>query len=326
MIVLDRLTEAVCLEDVEDRYVDSYINANPGMFSTDALEDHTIVDQPGNDVDTLAGAAYEGDELEIPDEDGFTPTAYDSYAAMAHPGIDDDDVPETSPLYEDEADEDSGLTDEELAMAATLDDVLEMQWQKGANKYFWETAPEPNSVSESGDSLKDELKDRPGEEVQTEGRLTKKLKDNMVASLKSSQKSAEEHKQKKKELGYGGGIGYSLGRTTRALASPVVNFGKGMWKGLKGESGMLTPEEMQEAARAFAPEEYENFFEMEAGLTARETISEADEELARHEAYMQPVTFDQIAEQNVNVKPEVPYDMKHKGGKPGEIPDSKHMN
>ena len=296
MTILDRLTEAVCIEAVEDRYVDACIMANPDMFSADAMEDYTIVDQPGNDVDTLAGTEFMGD-IEIPDEDGYTPTAYDAYQAMVNPEIADEDVPDSSPLYEDDVDDDTIITDEELMAAETMDDILEMQWQRGQNRYFWETAPEPVE----------------------EGRLMKKVKDWATKGKESD--AGKAMRQKKKELGYGGGIGYSLGRTARVIATPVVNFGKGAWKGLKGESSLMSPDEMEEAARLYAPEEYENFFEMEAGLTARDTMYEADDEVARHDAYMEPITFSQIAEQTTNWKPDKK--APDPQSKPKEIPDSK---
>ena len=98
MVTLDRLTEAVCLEDVEDRFVDMCLAADPGMISPDYVEDFTVVDEPGNDVDTLAGADYEADEIEVPDDDGFTPSAYDALIASHASEIADEDLPEDSPL------------------------------------------------------------------------------------------------------------------------------------------------------------------------------------------------------------------------------------
>lgn len=287
MVTLDRITEMVCLEDVEDRYVDMYLNANPGMLSADALEDNTVVDQPGNDVDILAGAPYEGDAIEIPDEDGFTPSAYDALVAADKAEIADEDVPEESELYDDDDDEDDTLvTDEELMAADTVDDMLEMSWQRGQSKTFWESAPEPQPMEE--------------------GTLAKKVYDKMKkkndVEKAKGEKRAAEIKKKKKELGYGGAIGYSLGKAANAATKPLVNFGKGVWKGIKGESSLLTPEEMEEATRTLAPEEYDNFFEMDASAASRDIYSEADEIVAKHEEYMQPVTFSQIAEQDLDNK------------------------
>ena len=286
MVTLDRLTEAVCLEDVEDRFVDMCLAADPGMISPDYAEDFTVVDEPGNDVDTLAGADYEADEIEVPDDDGFTPSAYDALIASHASEIADEDLPEDSEFYgEDDSDEDTVITDEELMASNTVEDMLEMAWQKGQSKSFWEV-----TAAES-DGLRSELKDRPGDPVE-EGTLAKKLYD------KAKEKS-KEVKAKKKELGYGGSAAYAVGKALHTVGKPLANAGKGFMKGLKGESSILSPEEMQEAARTLAPEEYDNFFEMDASMASREVYDEAEELIAKHEDYMEPVTFQEIAETKV---------------------------
>ena len=299
MVTIDRLTEAVCLEDVEDRFVDMCLAADPGMISHDALEDYTVVDQPGNDVDTLAGAGYEGDEIELPDDDGFIPSAYDAMVAAENPEIADEDLPEESEFYgEDDSDEDTVITDEELMAAETVDDMLEMAWQRGQSKTFWEDGLREDLKAAPGEPADDDLFDdkkstsSSKESAITEGRLAKKLYD------KAKEKSSKV-KEKKKELGYGGGVGYAMGKAANALDKPFANFGKGFSKGFKSESSILTSEEIEEATRTLAPEEYDSFFEMDASKASREVYDEADTLAAAHEAYMEPITFQQIAETRV---------------------------
>ena len=150
---LDRFTEVVCLEDADDRFVDMCINANPSMFSAEALDDTTVIDEPHNDVDTLAGVDPEAEYMEIPDEDGYTPSLYDSLMGAANPEIADEDLPEESEFYEDDAEDDTVVTDEELMMAETLDDMLEAAWQRGQKENFWEsdTASSKSDNNDEGD-------------------------------------------------------------------------------------------------------------------------------------------------------------------------------
>lgn len=163
--VLDRLSEMVAIESAEDLYLDLHIAANPDEFSSDALEEDPVVtDIPFNDVDTLAGIGSEVEEMDIP-EDEDLPSLYalrmrsdPDYehdvpfnALPADPTIAVEDLPEESPFYdtgEDDGifeDEDAEFTQEELDTAETIEELMEMAWQRKSRRALIEALDDSKS-------------------------------------------------------------------------------------------------------------------------------------------------------------------------------------